>query len=247
MIIKVRVIPTSGRNEIISRIGSVLRMKIKNKKVDDDAANAMMKTFLADFFAVREDQIIIVKGAKGKEKTVEVRDKSEEELRKIMEFTGHKNPLFGAGFLCFSFIPVNLGTNAKSAAENLISDWVWSVLSFLFPPLQNTPHRYRVRGVFVQKPKLFEQVGQAAAVGLLFHLGQYIRQRQAVEVFAVAQAHGNGFFLRFFGADYQRIRHALHMRFADFQPQFFGADIQLRAQAGGARPAARICAATSLA
>ena len=85
MIIKVRVIPTSGRNEIISRIGSVLRMKIKNKKVDDDAANAMMKTFLADFFAVREDQIIIVKGAKGKEKTVEVRDKSEEDLRKIMD------------------------------------------------------------------------------------------------------------------------------------------------------------------
>lgn len=85
MIIKVRVIPTSGHNEIISRIGSVLRMKIKNKKVDDDAANAMMKTFLADFFAVREDQIIIVKGAKGKEKTVEVRDKSEEELRKIMD------------------------------------------------------------------------------------------------------------------------------------------------------------------
>ena len=85
MIIKVRVIPTSGRNEIISRIGSVLRMKIKNKKVDDDAANAMMKTFLADFFFVLEDQIIIVKGAKGKEKTVEVRDKSEEELRKIMD------------------------------------------------------------------------------------------------------------------------------------------------------------------
>ena len=86
MIIKVRVIPTaSGRNEIISRIGSVLRMKIKNKKVDDDPANAIMKTFLADFFAVREDKIIIVKGAKGKEKTVEVRDKSEEELRQIMD------------------------------------------------------------------------------------------------------------------------------------------------------------------
>ena len=44
MIIKVRVIPTTtGRNEIISRIGSVLRMKIKNKKVDDDLANDMMK------------------------------------------------------------------------------------------------------------------------------------------------------------------------------------------------------------
>ena len=85
MIIKVRVIPTAGRNEIISRIGSVLRMKIKNKKVDDGPANAIMKTFLADIFAVREDQIIIIKGEKGKEKTVEVRDKSEEELRQIMD------------------------------------------------------------------------------------------------------------------------------------------------------------------
>lgn len=85
MIIKVRVIPTTGNNEVVSRIGSVLRMKIKNKKVDDDAANAIMKSFLADFFAVKDSSIIIVKGAKGKEKTVEVRDKSEEELRKIMD------------------------------------------------------------------------------------------------------------------------------------------------------------------
>ena len=85
MIIKVRVIPTAGNNEVVSRIGSVLRMKIKNKKVDDDAANAIMKSFLADFFAVKDESIIIVKGAKGKEKTVEARDKSEEELRKIMD------------------------------------------------------------------------------------------------------------------------------------------------------------------
>ncbi len=86
MIIKVRVIASStGPNEIISRIGSVLRMKIKNKKVDDGPANAIMKTFLADFFAVKESQIVIIKGEKGKEKTVEVRDKSEEELRQVMD------------------------------------------------------------------------------------------------------------------------------------------------------------------
>lgn len=85
MIIKVRVIPTTGANEVISRIGSVLRVKIKSKKVDDDAANALMKSFLADFFNVDEEFIIIVKGNKGKEKTVEVRNKSEEELRKIMD------------------------------------------------------------------------------------------------------------------------------------------------------------------
>ena len=85
MIIKVRLIPTAGRSEVVSRIGSVLRVKIKSKKVDDDPANALMKTFLSDFFNVSEESIIIVKGAKGKEKTVEVRDKSEEELRKIMD------------------------------------------------------------------------------------------------------------------------------------------------------------------
>ncbi|MBR4592402.1 MAG: DUF167 domain-containing protein [Elusimicrobiaceae bacterium] len=85
MIIKVRLIPTTGRNEVISRIGSVLRVKIKNKKVDDEPANALMRTFLSDFFNVAEESVIIVKGNKGKEKTVEVRDKSEEELRRIMD------------------------------------------------------------------------------------------------------------------------------------------------------------------
>lgn len=85
MIIKVRLIPGAGRNEVISRIGSVLRVKIQTPKVDDDPANAMMKTFLAEFFEVSEAGIILVKGAKGKEKTVEVREKSEEELRKIMD------------------------------------------------------------------------------------------------------------------------------------------------------------------
>ncbi len=85
MIIKVRLIPGAERSEVISRIGSVLRVKINTKKVDDDPANNTMKTFLADFFNVSESSIILVKGAKGKEKTVEVRDKSEEELRQIMD------------------------------------------------------------------------------------------------------------------------------------------------------------------
>ncbi len=85
MIIKVRLIPGAGRSEVISRIGSVLRVKITAKKVDDDPANQAMKVFLADFFNVKEDSVILVKGAKGKEKTVEIRDKSEEELRQIMD------------------------------------------------------------------------------------------------------------------------------------------------------------------
>ena len=71
--------------DAISRIGSVLRVKINTQKVDDNPANTAMKVFLAEFFDVPQSSIILVKGAKGKEKTVEVRDKSEEELRQIMD------------------------------------------------------------------------------------------------------------------------------------------------------------------
>ena len=85
MIIKVRLIPGADRSEVISRIGSVLRVKINTKKVDDDPANEAMKVFLSDFFNVKLGSVILVKGAKGKEKTVEIRDKSEEELRQIMD------------------------------------------------------------------------------------------------------------------------------------------------------------------
>ena len=84
MIIKVRVISTSGDNEVVSRIGSVLRVKVKTKKLDTEA-NDILKYFLADFFAVAEDSINIIKGNKGKEKTVEIRGKSEESLRKVMD------------------------------------------------------------------------------------------------------------------------------------------------------------------
>ena len=85
MIIKVRLIPGAQRNEVISRIGSVLRVKIRTKNIDDDPANDMMKLFLAEFFDVKNSSIVLVKGAKGKEKTMEVRERSEEVLRKIMD------------------------------------------------------------------------------------------------------------------------------------------------------------------
>lgn len=84
MIIKVRVISTSGDNEVVSRIGSVLRVKVKTKKLDSEA-NDILKYFMADFFSVGEEDINIIKGNKGKEKTVEVRGKSEEALKKVMD------------------------------------------------------------------------------------------------------------------------------------------------------------------
>jgi uncharacterized protein YggU (UPF0235/DUF167 family) len=62
----------------------VLRVKVKTKKIDSDA-NKIIQTFLAEFFLVSSGNINIVKGAKGKEKTVEILGKSEEALKKVMD------------------------------------------------------------------------------------------------------------------------------------------------------------------
>lgn len=84
MIIKVRAISTKGDNEVVSRIGSVLRVKVRTEKIDTEA-NDILKVFLAEFFGVDEDLVNIVKGNKGKEKTIEIRGPDEQELRKIMD------------------------------------------------------------------------------------------------------------------------------------------------------------------
>ena len=84
MIVKVRLIPNSSYNEVVSRIGSVLRVKVKSPKLDDKANN-ILKDFLADFFDVSVSSVNIIRGAKGREKTVELVGKSEEDLKRVME------------------------------------------------------------------------------------------------------------------------------------------------------------------
>lgn len=84
MIVKVRVIPQSEDNEVVSRIGSVLRVKVTTPSVDDET-NETLKVFLADFFDVESGHVNIIRGAKGREKTVEIRGKSEEALKRVMD------------------------------------------------------------------------------------------------------------------------------------------------------------------
>ena len=84
MIIKVRAISTKGENEVVSRIGSVLRVKVRTEKIDTEA-NDILKVFLAEFFDVDSKLVNIVKGNKGKEKTIEIRGPDEQALRKIMD------------------------------------------------------------------------------------------------------------------------------------------------------------------
>jgi uncharacterized protein (TIGR00251 family) len=84
MIVKVRVIPNAFENEVVSRIGSVLRVKVTTKQVNEKA-NSALTSYLSEFFEVKPKSINIVRGAKGREKTVEITGKTEEDLKRVME------------------------------------------------------------------------------------------------------------------------------------------------------------------
>jgi uncharacterized protein (TIGR00251 family) len=84
MIIKVRVIPNSKRNEAVSRVGSILRVKIAAPVVEGKA-NEELCDFLADFFDVKRSMIFLRKGERGREKTIEITGRSEEELDEVLD------------------------------------------------------------------------------------------------------------------------------------------------------------------
>ena len=84
MIVKVRVIPNALENEVVSRIGSVLRVKIAAGSINEKA-NATLQNYLADFFAVPVKKVSILRGANGREKTVEIIGRTEEQLKRVME------------------------------------------------------------------------------------------------------------------------------------------------------------------
>lgn len=84
MIVKVRVIPNALDNEVVSRIGSVLRVKVA-APANDEKANGALKGYLAEFFEVPSRRVNILRGANGREKTVEITGRTEEQLKRVME------------------------------------------------------------------------------------------------------------------------------------------------------------------
>ncbi|MCX5781228.1 MAG: DUF167 domain-containing protein [Elusimicrobia bacterium] len=84
MMIKVRVIPNSKRNEVVSRIGSILRVKICAPAVEGKA-NDELRDFLAEFFEVKKAMVLLRKGERGREKTIEICGRSEEQLEEILD------------------------------------------------------------------------------------------------------------------------------------------------------------------
>ncbi len=84
MIVKVRVIPNAFENEVISRIGSVLRVRVAASSVNQKA-NDVLKGYLAEFFQVPTRKVLILRGANGREKTIEITGKTEEQRKRVME------------------------------------------------------------------------------------------------------------------------------------------------------------------
>jgi hypothetical protein len=84
MIVKVRVIPNCEDNEVISRIGSVLRVRICAPAEDLRLNNVLCK-HLSDFFGVPTKMVNIIRGAKGREKTIEIIGKTEEALKIVLD------------------------------------------------------------------------------------------------------------------------------------------------------------------
>jgi uncharacterized protein (TIGR00251 family) len=84
MVIRVRVIPNARESDIVGRIGSTIRLKVSAPAIDG-MANKELCRFLSDFFEVKPKMVRIVRGEKGREKTVEIEGRKEEDLKGMME------------------------------------------------------------------------------------------------------------------------------------------------------------------
>ena len=84
MIIRVRVIPNAGENEVVGRIGSVVRVKVDTPQANQEA-NETLISYLAEFFEVPEKGIHIMRGEKAREKMLNIAGRPEDELKRVME------------------------------------------------------------------------------------------------------------------------------------------------------------------
>jgi uncharacterized protein (TIGR00251 family) len=84
MIIRIRVIPNGDENEVVGRIGSVVRVKVVTPEVSQTANNVLIG-YLAEFFEVKPKSIHIMRGEKAREKTVQIIGRPEDDLKRVMD------------------------------------------------------------------------------------------------------------------------------------------------------------------
>jgi uncharacterized protein (TIGR00251 family) len=70
MILKIKVIPNAGKNEVIKE-GEILKVKISSPPTKGKANKEVIE-LLANFFGVKKNCIRIIKGEKSREKIIEI-------------------------------------------------------------------------------------------------------------------------------------------------------------------------------
>lgn len=84
MIIRVRVIPNAQHNEVMNRVGSIVRVRVSSPAVEGKANEELIE-FLAEFFTVPKSKVSILRGEKGKEKTIQIEGRPDHELEDVMD------------------------------------------------------------------------------------------------------------------------------------------------------------------
>lgn len=73
MLIKIRVLPRSSRNEVVGEMADgTIKVKLTAPPVDGKANEALIK-LLSDHFDVSKNKITIIKGLTNKNKTIEIK------------------------------------------------------------------------------------------------------------------------------------------------------------------------------
>jgi len=85
MLIKIKVIPKSSKNEVLKTKDGLLKVKVTALPVEGAANKAVIK-LLAEELGVKKSQLTIVDGHKSRIKTIQLNGVSEDELSRYIEF-----------------------------------------------------------------------------------------------------------------------------------------------------------------
>ena len=81
---RVRLTPRSGHNEIVGWRDGRLRVRVTAPPVDG-RANTALERVIARAFGVPKRDVLVVSGARGREKTVAIADISQSDVDKLLE------------------------------------------------------------------------------------------------------------------------------------------------------------------
>ena len=84
MIIRVRVIANARHSEVMGRVGSIVRVRVAAPAVEGKANEELIEC-LAEFFSVPRRRVSILRGEKGKEKTIQIEGRPDHELEHVMD------------------------------------------------------------------------------------------------------------------------------------------------------------------